>query len=108
MFSVVDLSHWLLLAAPPDLPSMLAGRFLAGVAGGGYSPNIQIYVAEISRADLRAVMLGVTGPVMGLGLLTVYGLGELLPWRWTATLSAAVPVSLALGSRQSNSTSSSN
>ena len=76
MFSVVDLSHWLLLAAPPGLPSMLAGRFLAGVAGGGYSPNIQIYVAEISRADLRAVMLGVTGPVMGLGLLTVYGLGE--------------------------------
>ena len=50
MFSVVDLSHWLLLAAPPELPTMLAGRFLAGVAGGGYSPNIQIYVAEISLA----------------------------------------------------------
>ena len=100
MFSVLDLCHWLMLAAATDLPLMLAARFLAGFAGGGSSPNIQIYVAEISQPGLRAVMLGVTGPVMGLGLLTVYGLGDFLAWRWLAVISAAVPASLALGCRQ--------
>ena len=103
MFSVVDLCHWVMLAAASDLPLILAGRFLAGLAGGGYSPNIQIYVAEISLAELRPVLLGLTGPVMGLGLLTVYGLGDLIAWRWMAAVSAAVPVSLAVGSRQNNS-----
>ena len=107
MFSVVDLSHWVMLAAASDLPLMLAGRFLAGFAGGGSSPNIQIYVAEISQSQHRALMLGVTGPVMGLGLLTVYGLGELIAWRWVAAISAAVPVSLAILSRQNISTDNS-
>ena len=97
---MLDLCHWIMLAAATDLPLMLAGRFLAGFAGGGSSPNIQIYVAEISQPHLRAVMLGLTGPVMGLGLLTVYGLGDFIAWRWLAALSAAVPVSLAIGSRQ--------
>ena len=100
MLAVLDLCHWIMVATATDLPLMLAGRFLAGFAAGGSSPNIQIYVAEISQPGLRAVMLGVTGPVMGLGLLTVYGLGEFVAWRWLAVSSAAVPVILALGSRQ--------
>ena len=42
--------------------------------------------------EVRALALGVTGPVMSLGLLTVYGLGELLPWRWLAAASALLPL----------------
>ena len=99
VFSVLDLCHWIMLAAATDLPLMLAGRFLAGFAAAGSSPNIQIYVAEISQPELRALMLGLTGPVMGLGLLTVYGLGDIMAWRWLAASSALVPLSLAIGSR---------
>ena len=100
MLSVVDISHWIMLATATDLHLMLAGRFLAGFAAAGSSPNIQIYVAEISQPELRAVMLGLTGPVMGLGLLTVYGLGDIMAWRWLAASCAVVPLSLAVGSRQ--------
>ena len=41
-------------------------------------------------------MLGVTGPVMSLGLITVYGVGDIVNWRWVAASSALIPVITAL------------
>ena len=76
--------------------------------GTAYDPETRscLWVSKVpscsAQADLRAVLLGLTGPVMGLGLLTVYGLGDLIAWRWMAAISAAVPVTLAIGSRQDN------
>ena len=80
------------MAAAPSFPVLVAGRLLGGVAGAGYSPNIQvgvctqlgvsllpaprqIFVAEIAEAELRGLLLGLTVPVMAAGVLAVYGLG---------------------------------
>ena len=34
----------ILVAAAPSFPWLVAGRLLGGVAGAGYSPNIQVGV----------------------------------------------------------------
>ena len=80
------------MATAPSFPWLVAGRLLGGVAGAGYSPNIQvctqlgvsiqlpvphqIFVAEIAEAEHRGLLLGLTVPVMAVGVLAVYGLGE--------------------------------
>ena len=63
--------------------------FLTGLAAAGYSPNIQIFVAETCQVLLlapplltpvqahhRGWMAGLTVPIMSLGILTVYLLGR--------------------------------
>ncbi|XP_023343142.1 solute carrier family 2, facilitated glucose transporter member 6 [Eurytemora carolleeae] len=49
VYCLVDLLGWCLVAGSQDLGMMLVGRFLAGFAAAGYSPCVQIYVAEITQ-----------------------------------------------------------
>ena len=75
VMALVDISHWVLMSASSSLDMMLVARFLAGLAAASYSPNITIFVAEISEACHRGVLLGLTIPIMGLGVLAVYIMG---------------------------------
>jgi len=96
LMSLVDLLGWCLVAGAQDLPMMLAGRFLAGFAAAGYSPCIQIYVAEITQAKHRGWLQGLTVPLMSIGTLVMYTIGSYLPWHLAAALSAAVPLALGV------------
>merc|ERR1712241_359569 len=49
MLTLPDLLGWVLVASSQNIWMMLTGRFLAGLAAAGYSPNIQIFVAEVSE-----------------------------------------------------------
>ena len=91
-----DLLGWALVAAAQNLGMMLAGRFLLGLAAAGYSPNIQIFCAEITEARHRGWLAGLTLPMMSMGVLLMYTLGSWLPWHYAAALSAGLPVLLAL------------
>ena len=77
---------------------MLLYRFLAGLAGAGYSPNIQIFVGEISMNEHRGILLGLTMPVMGVGVLLVYALGAMLPWDKVSAVCVSAPLLLAISS----------
>ena len=55
---------------------------------------------------MRPFMLGLTGPIMSLGLLTVYGVGDLLNWRLVAAVSTLVPVIMTLISWSVNKSAS--
>ena len=57
----------LVTAAAYDLPSMVAGRFLQGVGGGGLVPATLALVADIYPPSRRGVPLGVVGAVQELG-----------------------------------------
>ena len=83
LLALPDLAAWLMLASPPSLPSLLIARhlhppqnrlchpvcrFLTGLAAAGYSPNIQIFVAETCQVLLLAPPLvdSCPGPPPGL------------------------------------------
>ena len=57
----------LVTAAAYDLPSMVVGRFLQGVGGGGLVPATLALVADIYPPARRGVPLGVVGAVQELG-----------------------------------------
>ena len=94
MLTVPDLLGWILVASSQNIWMMLAGRFLAGLAAAGYSPNIQIFVAEISEARNRGWLSGLTMPMMSIGVLLVYTMGSWLPWHYAAAICTLVPLCL--------------
>ena len=57
----------LVTAAAYDLPSMVVGRFLQGVGGGGLVPATLAMVADMYPPARRGVPLGVVGAVQELG-----------------------------------------
>jgi MFS family permease len=57
----------LVTAAAYDLPSMVVGRFLQGVGGGGLVPATLALVADMYPPARRGVPLGVVGAVQELG-----------------------------------------
>src|SRR3954453_17764624 len=57
----------LVTASAYDLGSLVAGRFLQGVGGGGLVPVTLALVADLYPADRRGVPLGVVGAVQELG-----------------------------------------
>ena len=46
LLSLPDVAGWVLIASSQNVPMLFTGRFLTGVAAGGYYSNIQIYVAN--------------------------------------------------------------
>ncbi len=76
----------LLTAASYDLVSMVIGRFLQGVGGGGLVPATLALVADIWAADRRGLPLGVVGAVQELGAVIgpLYGAVVIAAWSWRA------------------------
>jgi MFS family permease len=57
----------LVTALAYDLPSMVAGRFLQGVGGGGLVPATLALVADLYPAGRRGIPLGIVSAVQELG-----------------------------------------
>jgi MFS family permease len=89
----------LVTAAAYDLPSLVTGRFLQGVGGGGLVPVTLALVADIYPAEHRGVPLGVVGAVQELGsvLGPLYGAAVLVvgDWRDIFWINLAVGLLLA-------------
>jgi len=91
----------LVTAAAYDLPSLVVGRFLQGVGGGGLVPVTLALVADVYPAERRGVPLGVVGAVQELGsvLGPLYGAVVLVfgDWRDIFWINLAVALVLAAG-----------
>jgi len=91
----------LVTAAAYDLPSLVAGRFLQGVGGGGLVPVTLALVADIYPAERRGVPLGIVGAVQELGSVIgpLYGAVVLAvgDWRDIFWINLAVGLVLAAG-----------
>nr|WP_218849279.1 MFS transporter [Nocardioides perillae] len=83
-----------------DLTSMVAGRFLQGVGGGGLVPATLALVADLYPAQRRAVPLGVVSAVQELGSVVGPLLGAVVlavaPWQAIFALNLAVGAVLAV------------
>jgi MFS family permease len=94
LLAIPDLIGWILVASSQNLAMMLTGRFLAGFAAAGYSPNIQIFVAEIAERKQRGWLAGLTILIMAIGVLVIYALGSVLPWHLAAAFCITAPILL--------------
>jgi MFS family permease len=89
----------LVTAAAYDLPSLVVGRFLQGVGGGGLVPVTLALVADLYPAERRGGPLGIVGAVQELGsvLGPLYGAVVLAfgDWRDIFWINLAVGLVLA-------------
>lgn len=76
----------LVTASSYDLATMVLGRFLQGIGGGGLVPATLALVADLWAADRRGLPLGVVGAVQELGAVIgpLYGGVILARWTWHA------------------------
>ncbi len=74
----------LVTALAYDLPSMVVGRFLQGLGGGGLVPTTLALVADLYPPERRGVPLGLVGAVQELGsvLGPLYGAAVLAVAGW--------------------------
>lgn len=88
----------LVTAASYDLTSMVAGRFLQGVGGGGLVPATLALVADLYPPSRRGVPLGVVGAVQEVGsvLGPLYGALVLALADWEAIFWVNLAVGLLL------------
>jgi MFS family permease len=88
----------LVTAAAYDLPSMVSGRFLQGLGGGGLVPATLALVADLYPPSRRGVPLGVVGAVQELGSVVgpLYGAVVLAVSEWEAIFALNLAVALVL------------
>ncbi|MEI2810074.1 MAG: MFS transporter [Nocardioides sp.] len=90
----------LITALSYDLPSMVTGRFLQGMGGGGLIPATLALVADLYPPDRRGVPLGVVSAVQEIGsvLGPLFGAAVLVvaDWRVIFVVNLVVGALLAL------------
>jgi MFS family permease len=81
-----------------DMPTLVAGRFLQGVGGGGLVPATLALVADLYPAERRGVPLGVVSAVQELGsvLGPLFGAVVLAVADWRAIFLVNLAVGLVL------------
>jgi len=95
---VVFAAGSLVTALAYDLPSMVCGRFLQGVGGGGLVPATLALVADLYPAERRGVPLGVVSAVQELGSVIgpLFGAVVLVLADWPAIFAINLAVGLVL------------
>jgi len=88
----------LVTALAYDLPSMVTGRFLQGVGGGGLVPATLALVADLYPAERRGVPLGIVSAVQELGSVVgpLFGAVVLAVADWRAIFALNLAVGLLL------------
>jgi len=81
-----------------DMPSIVAGRFLQGVGGGGLVPATLALVADLYPAERRGVPLGIVSAVQEIGsvLGPLFGAAVLAFADWRAIFAINLAVGLVL------------
>jgi len=92
--AIPDLVGWILIASSQNLSMILTGRFLSGFSAAGYSPSIQVFIAEIAQPQHRGWLCSLTMPIMALGTLISYSLGAAMSWHYVAVVGGCFPVVL--------------
>src|SRR5688572_23167250 len=86
-----------------DMTTMVSGRFLQGVGGGGLVPATLALVADLYPAERRGVPLGIVSAVQEIGsvLGPLFGAVVLAfgPWQFIFVINLVVGVVLALAIR---------
>ena len=88
----------LVTAAAYDLPSMVTGRFLQGLGGGGLVPATLALVADLYPPSRRGVPLGVVGAVQEIGSVVgpLFGAVVLAVSQWQAIFAVNLAVGMVL------------
>ncbi|XP_023016449.2 solute carrier family member pippin isoform X1 [Leptinotarsa decemlineata] len=87
---------WILIAFAPNHALLLLGRLIAGFSAGLSAAAGQVLIGETTEPHLRGMFSSVPLASYSFGILLVYALGSLLPWRYVAGLSTILPITACI------------
>jgi facilitated trehalose transporter len=90
---------WILIAMATNVPMLIMGRLLTGLASAlGTSPAI-VYITEIARADMRGSLISFAPAYASLGMVLTFLKGWFFSWRvvaWTCLGYTVIPCILIM------------
>ncbi|XP_014477197.1 PREDICTED: facilitated trehalose transporter Tret1-like [Dinoponera quadriceps] len=95
--SIPCVAGWILIALSTNVPMLLVGRLLAGLATALATSPAIVYITEVARPELRGSMISFAPTLASLGMVISYLKGAYLDWRlvaWLSIIYAVVPVVL--------------
>jgi sugar porter (SP) family MFS transporter len=88
-------------AVAPDTGTLVAARFILGLAVGAASNTVPVYIAETAPAEIRGRLMVLFQLMVAVGQLISYLVGYALAgpggWRWMFAIAAFPAVILAIG-----------
>ncbi|KAB0791842.1 hypothetical protein PPYR_03642 [Photinus pyralis] len=96
LMAVPSLLGWAMLALGRNVPMLIGGRILTGIALIWSANPTAVYITEISRPDVRGSFSGMRQLGVSLGMLFVYFKGLYLNWRIVAWMNCGYTVVFAL------------
>ncbi|XP_033110238.1 solute carrier family 2, facilitated glucose transporter member 8-like isoform X2 [Anneissia japonica] len=85
-----------LIASIDNLATLYTGRILTGIGTGMASLTTPVYIAELSRPDLRGMLVGGFQLFLCVGILLVNALGISLSYVWLAAVGCAISTLLGV------------
>jgi major inositol transporter-like SP family MFS transporter len=98
-----------LCAVAPNLTVLYAARFLLGLAVGGASASVPVYLSEIAPQELRGTLVAVDQVMIAVGQFLAFGINAIIAnslpddnghaWRWMLIVCSLPAVGLWVGMR---------
>ncbi|OAD54262.1 Facilitated trehalose transporter Tret1 [Eufriesea mexicana] len=95
--SIPFIASWILIAVSTNIPMVLAGRLLAGLATALATSPAIVYITEVARPELRGSMISFGPTLASFGMVLSYLKGAYIHWRvvaWVSIIYALVPIIL--------------
>lgn len=95
--SIPSVAGWIFIALATNVPMLLVGRLLAGLATALATSPAIVYITEVARPELRGSMISFGPTLASFGMVLAYLKGAYLHWRlvaWLCIIYAVVPIIL--------------
>ena len=95
--AVPCVAGWILIALSTNIPMLLVGRVLTGLATALATSPAIVYITEVARPELRGSMISFGPTLASFGMVLCYVKGAYLHWRlvaWLSIIYAVVPIVL--------------
>ncbi|KAH8278449.1 hypothetical protein KR018_003426 [Drosophila ironensis] len=94
--AIPNMTYWILIYTAQDVSYLYAGRFLAGISGGGCYVVLPIFVAEIADNGIRGALSSITMMYVSIGMMIGFSLASYLSYYLMPCIAIALPVCFLL------------
>lgn len=90
--AIPNMIYWILIYSAQDVTYLYAGRFLAGVSGGGCYVVLPIFIAEISDNNIRGALSSMAMMYVSFGMIVGFTMSSYLNYYLMPCIAIALPV----------------
>ncbi|KAH8417077.1 hypothetical protein KR222_002892 [Zaprionus bogoriensis] len=92
LLAIPNMTYWILIYTAQDVTYLYAGRFLAGVSGGGCYVVLPIFIAEIADNNIRGALSSMAMMYVSFGMIVGYILTTYLSYYLMPCIAILLPV----------------